>query len=298
MKSPATRSILSVHERKTPAARVLIGVCYTLALVLTLVMFYPLAWVFLNALKDSKEIYDIPPGLVPSHPQWGNYPEAWKIYQLGPTMVNTLVIFIGVVAVKLVVLAMAAFSLSHLRLPAKRVVFLVFLSTLLLPTVAYLVPSFLAVASVPILGINLLNTYWALWIPAAADSFSLLLLKNFFDEIPGELLEASRIDGASNPRILGRIILPLAKPILAVLGIFTFLSVWNDFFWTRLVLGNVPELWPVSVSLWYHSTVVGAQPPANVQLAAMALASLPPLIVFLNFQKHITQGVSFSGIKG
>ncbi|HTH13802.1 MAG TPA: carbohydrate ABC transporter permease [Spirochaetia bacterium] len=298
MSYPLTRSILSTQERRSPGARAVITVCYVLALVLTLVMFYPLAWVFFNALKDSKEIYDIPPGLFPTHPQWGNYPEAWRIYQLGPTMVNTLVVFAGVVVVKLVVLAMAAFALAHLRLPARRVVFLVFLSTLLLPTVAYLVPSFLAVANVPLLGFNLLNTYWALWIPAAADSFSLLMLKNFFDEIPGELLEAGRIDGASHARILARIILPLAKPILAVLGIFTFLSVWNDFFWTRLVLGNVPELWPVSVSLWYHSTVVGAQPPANVQLAAMALASVPPLVLFLNFQKHITQGVSFSGIKG
>jgi len=298
MSTAPIRGILSTFERRQPRYRLLIGACAVLAVALALVMFYPLVWVVASSLKDSRQIYDVPPSLVPTQPHWENFAEAWRFYHLGQTMLNTFVLFGGVLGSKLVVLTMAAYSLSKMHLPGRKALFLVFLATLLLPAVAYLVPSYLAILSVPIFGFNLLNTYWSLWVPAAADSFSLLLLKNFFDAIPKELMEASRIDGAGEGMILRRIILPLAKPILAVLGIFTFLAVWNDFFWTRLVLGNVPNLWPVSVSLWYYSTTVGAQPAANVQLAAMTVAIVPPLVLFLNFQKHITQGVTFSGIKG
>jgi multiple sugar transport system permease protein len=295
--STQTRGIISVFEKRKPSIRVLYAAMYLVTAVLALIMFYPFFWVLAGALKEAKEIYAVPPSLFPDQPRWGNFLTAWNAYELGRTMLNTLWVFAGFLVSKLLVIVLAAYALAHLALPFRKAIFMIFLSTLLLPTVAYLVPSFLAIMSVPILGISLYDSWWALWIPAGADSFALLLLKNFFDGIPKDLMEAARIDGASEIRTLTRIILPLSKPIIAVLSIFAFLAVWNDFFWTRLVVTS-PEKWTVSVSLWYRSAVVGATQPANVQLAAMFIAILPPMAVFLLFQKHITQGVTFSGLKG
>ena len=297
MSATLSRGIISPFEKKKASVRILYAVMYLVTAILALAMFYPFVWVLSGALKEAKEIYDVTSGLIPDQARWGNFLTAWNAYELGRTMLNTLWVFAGFLVSKLLVIVLAAYALAHLALPARKFIFMIFLSTLLLPTVAYLVPSFLAIMNVPIFNVSLYDSWWALWIPAGADSFALLLLKNFFDGIPRDLMEAARIDGASEVRTLTRIILPLSKPIIAVLSIFAFLGVWNDFFWTRLVVTS-PEKWTVSVSLWYRSAVVGATQPANIQLAAMFLAIIPPMIVFLLFQKHITQGVTFSGLKG
>jgi multiple sugar transport system permease protein len=297
MNKERSRGIISDFERRQPGTRGLFIALYAMAALLSVAMLYPFFWVVTGALKEAKEIYAIPPSLFPVQPRWGNFLAAWQSYDLLRTIKNTLVLFGSFLVSKFIVISLAAYALSCLAIPFRKTLFLVFLSTLLLPTVAYLVPSFLVILRVPIIGISLYDNFAAIWAPAGADSFSLLLLKNFFDAIPRELMEASRIDGASEFLILRKVIVPLSKPIFAVLAIFAFLAIWNDFFWTRLVIIS-PAKWTVSVSLWYRSTVVGAIQPANVQLAATFIAVIPPMILFLLFQKYITQGVTFSGIKG
>ncbi len=291
------RGILSPNEYKTPAMRVAYGLFLTVAAALTVIMFYPFFWVLTGALKNSNEIYLVPPTFLPSDWRFDNFSQAWESYEFPRMLWNTLVLFGGYFASKVLVITLAAYALSRMKLPFRRAFYLVFLATLMLPTVAYLVPSYLVLQQLPGFSFGLLDSYWALWLPAGADSFTLLLVKGFFDDIPKELSEAGRIDGASEFRILRRIILPLSKPILAVLAIFSFLTVWNDFFWQRLVLIS-PENWTISVMLWYRSAVVGATPAINVQLAAMFLSILPPMVLFLLTQKNITTGVSMTGIKG
>jgi ABC-type glycerol-3-phosphate transport system permease component len=269
----------------------------TVAVGLTVVMFYPFFWVLTGALKNANEIYQVPPTFLPADWRFDNFAKAWNIYEFPRMIANTLVLFAGFFVSKVVVITLAAYALSRMKLPFRRGFYLVFLATLMLPTVAYLVPSYLVIQQLPGLNFGLLDTNWAIWLPAGADSFTLLLVKGFFDDIPKELSEAGRIDGASEFRILYRIVLPLSKPILAVIGIFAFLTIWNDFFWQRLVLIS-PENWTISVMLWYRSAVVGATPAINVQLAAMFLSIVPPMILFLLTQKNITTGVSMTGIKG
>ncbi|HTH13501.1 MAG TPA: carbohydrate ABC transporter permease [Spirochaetia bacterium] len=291
------RGILSPNEYKTPAMRLAYGFFLLLGVGLTLVMFYPFFWVLTGALKDSNEIFLIPPTFLPSNAHWDNFFRAFTYYEFPRMIWNTLVLFAGYFVSRVLVVTLAAYALARMKLPFRRGFYLLFLATLMLPTVAYLVPSYLVIQKLPFVDFGLLDSNWSIWLPAGADSFSLLLMKGFFDDIPRELSEAGRIDGASEGGILVRIIVPLSKPILAVIAIFAFLTIWNDFFWQRLVLIS-PENWTISVMLWFRSTVVGATPPINIQLAAMFLSILPPMLLFLVSQKNITTGVSMTGIKG
>lgn len=293
----ANRGILSPNEYKSKKMRFLYTLFILVAVFLTLIMFYPFLWVFFGALKTSNEIYSLPPTFLPEDWLWGNFSEAWKFYEFARTMFNSLILYIGFYISKLFVIITAAYALSKIKLPARKFLYMLFLATLMLPTVAYLVPSYLVITKLPIINISLLDSYWAIWLPSGADSFALLMMKTFFDNIPMEISESGYIDGANHRTILKDLILPLAKPILAVLGIFAFLAIWNDFFWQRLVIIS-PSKWTISIMLWFRSTVTGATPSINVQLAAMFLSIIPPMIVFLIFQKEITEGAITSGIKG
>src|SRR5262249_17022792 len=159
-------------------------------------------WVFTGALKDADEIYSVPQSVLPQHWLWENFASAWNFYEFPRVILNTMILFLGTVASKLVVLSLPAYSLSRLNLPFRKGFYMIFLGTLMMRAVAYIVPSYLVIHDVPLFHINLLDSYWSIWLPAGADSFTLLLMKGFFDNIPRELSEASRIDGASDIRIL------------------------------------------------------------------------------------------------
>lgn len=287
------RAIISVFDRKKLSVKISYFLCYVLAIVLAIAMFYPLLWVFFGSLKEAKEIFNIPPTLLPHTFLWKNYLTAWRAYEMPKVVLNTFIVFCGFLLVRLIVISTAAYSLSHLKIPFRGAIYMIFLATLMLPFFAYIIPAYLVIFQ-----LGLLDSFWGLWLPAGADSFTLLLLKGFFDGIPKELFEAARIDGATELGILRRIVLPLSKPILAVLGIFAFMAVWNNYLWQRIILPSA-EHWTISVSLWYHSLGnQGAVLPQNVQLAGMLVSTLPPMIVFMFFQKYIVKGVTFSGIKG
>jgi multiple sugar transport system permease protein len=292
-----TRGILSPNDYRNPAYRVVYSFFLVAAVALAGIMLYPIFWVFISAAKESSEITRMPPTVLPKAWQWGNFEAAWKSYQIPRMVVNTAAVYIGFVASRLLVITLAAYSLSRLRLPARRAFYMIFLATLMLPAAAYLVPQYLVIQELPIIKISLYDTWWALWLPAGASSMQLLLMKGFFDEIPRDLSEAGRIDGASEIRILRSVILPNAKPIVAVVCIFAFLEVWNNFFWQRLILPSQAK-WTMAVMLWYRSFTIGGNPPMNVQLAGMFMSIIPPLALFMIFQKYITEGVTMTGLKG
>lgn len=287
------RSIISKFDRRKFSVKIGYFLCYLIAVGLAVSTFYPLFWVFFGALKDAGEIFQVPPTFLPKDFLWGNFVQAWSVYEIPKVILNTFYVFLGVIGVKLVVLSAAAYAISHLKVPFRKTFYLVFLATLILPFFAYIIPTYLVMDK-----LRLLDTYWALWLPAGADSFSLLLLKGFFDGIPKELFEAARIDGASEARILGRIVIPISKPILAVLAIFAFMNVWKDFIWQQIILPSAGK-WTISVALFYHSlNKIGATLPYNIQLAAMLLSTIPPMLIFLFFQKYLIGGITFSGLKG
>jgi multiple sugar transport system permease protein len=287
-----SRGILSENEYKQPFYGVVYTIFMVAALLLSLVMIYPIFWVFSSTLKSSAEIYRVPATFFPSNPEWDNFIVAWKAFEYPRMVVNTMLVYLGTLTCRLIVVVPAAYALSRLAVPGRRFFYLMFLATLMLPAAAYLVPSYLV-----IMRLGLYDSWRALWFPAAAASMPLLLAKGFFDEIPRDLSEAARIDGATDLRILRSVILPNSKPIMAVISIFAFLEVWNNFFWQRLVFSS-REKWTMPVMLWWRTSTIGGNPEMNVQLAGMFFSILPPFILFLIFQKYITEGITLTGLKG
>jgi multiple sugar transport system permease protein len=293
----SARGILSDQDFRNPGYRAVYALFIVVAALLSLIMVYPFFWVFVSAAKQSNEIARVPPTFLPTRWEWGNFEAAWRSYQIPRMFMNTALVYIGFVVSRLLVITPAAYALSRLHLPFRRGFYMLFLATLMLPEAAYLVPKYLVIQELPIIKVSLYDTWWALWLPAGASSMQLLLMKGFFDEIPREISEAGRIDGASELRILRSLIIPNARPIVSVICIFAFMEVWNNFFWQRLILPSQPK-WTMAVMLWYRTFAIGGNPPMNVQLAGMFISIIPPLVLFLIFQRAITQGITMTGLKG
>ena len=292
------RTLVSPLMLKRPAGRVIYWTVFALLLVSTLITFGPLYWMFSSALKSSIEIFQNPPTFWPLHPAWNNYASAWNVLQYPLYFGNTLILAAGAVVLQLLVSATAAFALSKLRPAGKGIIQFVFFSTLMVPPVVYLIPQFVNISDLPLIHVSLINNWAGVWLPEAASALNILILKSFFDTIPTELTDAARLDGANGWQLFSRIILPLSRPALAVVTIFTVVASWKDFLWPLLVLFN-PDLQPLSVAIFHEAGINSTFPlPFNYLMAGLVLASIPPILLFLLFQRQILRGVNLSGLKG
>jgi multiple sugar transport system permease protein len=259
----------------------------------TVAFVFPLYWMVTGALKSPDELAQIPPSFFPKEYDFGVYKEAWDQLQLGVFLRNTALYAGGAWLFTLAVDVTAAYALSKLRPLFGKLILGLMLATLMIPPMVLLLPTYLVAKDVPIFGVSLLNTPWAIWLPAAANGFFIFLLKRFFDSIPRELLEAAEIDGASPVRILWSIVLPVSRPILGVVSILSVVTVWKDFVWPLLVL---PETDKMSISVGIAS--LSAQMPQNVLIASLVIASLPTILVFFLFQRSIMAGLTAGSLKG
>src|SRR5438309_4727117 len=284
------RTLVSPVMLKRPAGRVIYWTVFALLLISTLVTFGPLYWMFSSALKPSIEIFQDPPTFWPLHPAWNNYANAWNVLQYPLYFGNTLILAAGAVVLQLLVSATAAFALSKLRPAGKGIIQFFFFSTLMVPPVVYLIPQFVNISDLPLIHVSLINNWAGVWLPEAASALNILILKSFFDAIPSELTDAARLDGANAWQLFSRIILPLSRPALAVVTIFTVVASWKDFLWPLLVLAdsNVQSL---QLAL-YYAQVSNANMPFTYLIAGLALASIPPVVLFLLLQKQIIRGIS------
>lgn len=288
------RTAVSPHQLNTTRGRIV----YWIVLVIVVVSFtaafvFPLYWMVTGAMKSTEELNAIPPTFLPSHFSLDGYLEAWDLLGLGTLLGNTALYAGGAWLLTLAVDVSAAYALSKLRPALGKVVLALMLSTLMIPPMVIMLPAYLTVKEVPIFGWNLLNTPWAIWLPAAANGFNVFLLKRFFDSIPRELLEAAEIDGASPGRILWSVVIPISRPILGVVSILTVVNVWRDFVWPLLVL---PDSDKMSVSIGIAS--LSSQMPQNVLVASLVIASIPTIVVFFLFQRHIMAGLTAGSLKG
>lgn len=290
------RGIISNIELRRPGFKVGYITMVALLGVLTLTTVYPLFWMYSGGLKTSRELIQTPPTMIPTDAEWENYPEAWSNLDFSRYFTNTLVLAVGALVLQFVVSATAAYALSKLKPVGAKVVLFLFLSTLMVPPEAYLIPQYLAVVRVPLFGVRLIDTWWAVLLPRAINAFHIFILKSFFDEIPQELMDAAHIDGAKPRQVFMRILVPLSTAVLAVVAIFTVIAQWKDFFWPFLVLKST-HLQPIMVAL-YRLTNQSNPEPMNVIVAGLAIASTPMIVLFLFFQKQILQGITLTGIKG
>ncbi|RAV17847.1 carbohydrate ABC transporter permease [Paenibacillus contaminans] len=285
------RSIMSSYDFKKNSVRAGYSVMLLALLALAVTMLYPFGTTILSSFKTKQEIFTFPPSFFPKQLEWSNYSEGFLYVDLIRASWNTLVLFAGNAIIPLIIVGLAAFSLSQMKLPVRKGITLFFMSTLMIPSATYMIPSFLNLQS-----LGLIDSYWAFWLPAGANAFNIMLLKSFFDGINKELFEAARLDGASELRCFYKLAVPMSVPVFSTLLIFSFTSTWNDWYWPSLVL-TTPEKYPIA-SVVYRNIVQSLNLSWNVKFSVLTVVMAPPLVFFLIFQRNIMHGLNLSGIKG
>jgi multiple sugar transport system permease protein len=292
---PAPRTVISSAQLRRPGGKLVYWATFSaLAVLFALVFLFPLYWMFTGGLKSAQQIIQIPPTLVPPHPQLSNYSTAWTEADLGRLLWNTTFYAGGALAFQLVFDVGAAYAFSKLRPAFGNLILFAMMATLMIPTSVLALPTYLTANSLPFVHWSLLNTPWVIWLPSvASNAFSVLLLKRFFDSIPADLLAAAAIDGAGPLRALWSVIVPMSRPILGVVSIFAVVNVWKDFLWPLLVLTDT-SVQTVNIGLYQLS--VGL--PQDILIAALAIASVPTILFFLVFQRNIMSGLTAGSLKG
>lgn len=295
--SPAAngeRGVLSEADWRRPSVRWGMGGTHAVLLALLVVWGVgPLVLLAKFAITPTQDILRTPLAVFPHGVAWGNLAEAWNDVQVSRYFLNTVVVAAGSWVSQVVVAATGGYVLSVLRPRYAKVLQWAVLATLFVPAVVLLVPLYLTILDPPV-GSSLLNTFWAVWLPAGASAFNVVLVQRFFDSLPREVFEAARVDGAGPFRLFWSVVLPMSKPILGVVSVFAVIASWKDFLWPLLVLPN-PDLQPLSVRLpsLQGSTDMG------VLMAALAISTVIPVVLFLVFQRLFLRGAGLGGaVKG
>jgi multiple sugar transport system permease protein len=288
-------ALISKSEWRRPSVRFGIGGAHVLLLAgLVVVGLGPLLWLAKSAITPTPDTISQPMSLFPHGAAWHNLQAAWVDVHVGRYFWNTILIAAGSWATQIIVATTGGFALSVLRPRYGRLIMGLLLGTLFVPAVVLLVPLYIEIVHPPIVHHTLIDTYWAVWLPAGASAFNVVLVKRFFDNLPREIFEAARIDGAGPFMLFWKIVLPMSKPILGVVSVFAVLASWKDFLWPLLVLTD-PNKQPLSVRL----PTIQSQTELGVFLAAMFIACLVPVAGFLIFQRSFLRGNGLGGaIKG
>jgi multiple sugar transport system permease protein len=293
---PLTRTNISDADRSRPSVRISLTIGHVLVLAALIVAgLGPILWLALAAISPTQDLIRGPFSFFSSGVvQWENLGIAWERGRIGHYLTNTAILAAGSVVTTLLVSTTAAFVITVLRPRWGKLLSGAILATLFIPGIVSLVPLYLTVRELPILGFSLIDTWWAVWLPAGATAFNVLIISRFLEAIPADLYEAARIDGAGPLRILWSIVLPLARPILGVVGLLTVVASWKDYLWPLLVLPT-PDNQPVSVAL----PRLADQTELSVQMAALFLSLIIPVALFLIFQRQFLRGASMAGgVKG
>ena len=291
----AGQSLISTAEWNRPGVKWGVRGAQLLLLVgLVVIGLGPLLWLAKSAITPTADTLSRPMALFPNGIAWSNLSVAWNEVEVGRYFWNTVVLAIGSWLSQIIVATTAGFALSVLRPRYARLLTGLVLATLFVPAVVLIVPLYISIVDPPLIDRSFVDSYWAIWLPAGASAFNVVLMMRFFDNLPREIFEAARIDGAGPFRLFTAIVLPMSRPILGVVSIFAVLASWRDFLWPLLVLTN-PDIQPLSVRL----PAIQSQTELGVFLAAMFIASLVPIAAFLIFQRSFLRGSGLSGaLKG
>ncbi|MDR2184027.1 MAG: carbohydrate ABC transporter permease [Clostridiales bacterium] len=265
-------------------------VVYVLLISFALLLMVPFYWMVQSSLKLDQDVFTIPIQWWPANPVWENYINIWTRIPLMTFLGNTARLTVIVTFLQLLTSSFAAYAFSKLRFRGRNLLFLLYVGTIAVPWQVYMVPQFIMFRTM-----GLVDTHMAIIVLQAFTAFGVFLMKQFYDTIPYELNEAARIDGMSEYQIWRQIMLPLSKPALATLTIFTFVFTWNDFLGPRLYLVT-QNLWTIQIGMrmfiGQHATEFG------LIMAIATVSLIPILIVFLSLQRFFVQGIATTGLKG
>jgi multiple sugar transport system permease protein len=291
----ADRGIVSAKERRRKGVRRTLLSAQGLMLIgLLIVGLGPLLWLAKASVTSTQDTLRYPMQLWPHGIKWNNLSTAWNEQHLSLYFDNTLFVAAGSWASQIIVATTGGYALSVLRPRYGKFITALVLGTLLVPTIVLLVPLYLTILNVPGLHISLINSFWAVWLPAGANPFNVMLVKRFFDNLPREIFEAARVDGAGPYRVFWSIVLPMSRPILGVVSVFAVITAWKDFLWPLLVLSD-PNKQPLSVRL----PTINDQIDLGTMLAALFISTVIPIVLFLGFQRLFLRGAGLGGaVKG
>lgn len=254
------------------------------------VMVFPFVWMMIASLMTAGEIQMRPPVWLPAAPQFSNYSELARSIPIGRLYFNSLftsgIIVLGV----LLSSSLAGFAFAKYRFPGRELLFYLILATMMIPFFVTLIPVFFIVRQ-----LGWIDTYQGLVVPGLTSAYGIFLMRQFMVTVPDELIDAARIDGASEPMIYWRIVIPLVKPALATLGTFAFIGAWNNFLWPLLVL-NSRELFTLPLGINSLRSLYADN--TNLLMAGTAVAVLPMLLLFVLLQRYFIQGIALTGLKG
>jgi ABC-type glycerol-3-phosphate transport system permease component len=269
---------------------------YGLAIALAAVALFPFFWTVTSSLKETAELFVVPPSAFPATPQWGNYREVFVRVPFGLWVVNTTQVALAATLGTVVSATIVAYSFARFRYAGRDVFFFLTVGTLILPAEVTVVPTYLLFRQ-----LGWLDTYGPLVVPfwLGGGAFYIFLLRQFFMTIPRDLDEAAKIDGAGSLRILTDVLAPLLKPALTAVTIISFINHWDEFFGPLIYL-NTPTKFVLSLGIrYFHSSLSGEGiPMAHLLMVAATLATLPPILLFIAAQRYFVQGVVMSGLKG
>ncbi|WP_165063336.1 carbohydrate ABC transporter permease [Marisediminicola senii] len=261
-----------------------------LAVAASAIVFFPLYWMLVIAFSPSGEVFEPgAPRFWPSTITLENFESVFARFPVAEWFVNSVVIGAFVTAFTVALNLLAGYAFARLRFPGRNLLFLLSLATMMIPVQAIMVAQFRLVT-----GLQLYGTYWAVILPGAAAAFGIFLARQFFLSIPEELIEAARMDGAGHIRVFLQIVLPLSKPLIAVLALLTLLGSWNDFAWPLIALKD-NELFTLPIGLLYLKGQ--STPDYSASMALTLISVLPMVVLFLVFQRYFVQGFARSGIR-
>lgn len=253
------------------------------------IMIFPMYWMVVTALRPRSELFSPDAGVLPSHADLTNFTIAWDMLPWGRWFLNSALIVVISIVLALVVNVPMGYALAKFRFRGRNILFLLIVSALAMPIQAILVPEFLIVTK-----LGWVNSIWGAIIPRVAEVFGVFVVRQFMLTIPDELLEAARLDGASEFQIFRRVVLPLSKPAIGVIVIFTALWRWNDFEWPIVVLQD-REAYTVQLGLVLLKSFDAVD--WNAIMAMALLSVLPVIVVFVAFQRYFIQAIANTGLK-
>jgi multiple sugar transport system permease protein len=286
---PAPADVAPVRSsRRHVSPRTVVSQVLLTAVLLLFLM--PFVWMIATALKPPAEVFGTGNGLIGSEIRWSNFAEAWSYLPFGRFMLNGLFVAVAGTVVVCVTSVLSAYAFARLRFRFRDRIFLLYLGTLMVPQEVTVVPMFILMQQ-----FRWVDSYAALILPWAFTAFGTFLLRQFFLTIPRELEEAATIDGASRVRILLQVVVPIARPAIAVLAAFTFINYWNSFLWPLIVV-NSRDMSTVPLGLNLFLSQNGNQ--WHLLMAAAAISMLPTVLMVVLLQRHLVRGIALSGLGG
>lgn len=268
---------------------------YALMLLIVAGIGAPIYWMLTGTVKNNQQIYTFPPIWFPRQLHWNNFRDTWNALPIGRFYINSVVITVIGAAAELLNATFSAYALVFLRFPARRLVFIVMLSALMVPDQIAIIPNFLTISH--FVGLNLVNTYAGLILPGASVAFGTFMMRQAFMSLPREVLDAAKVDGAGHYRVLKDVVVPMSKPIIVTFGIISMVAKWNEYLWP-LIVTNTMNMRPLAVGVTFLFDPESGTTQWGQVMAGAFFVITPLVIVYIWAQRYIIEGITAGATKG